>query len=287
MAVTVIETIESRPVRNSSGAWSGTRAFHVWDDAAPIYTPAGVAAYFGTNGLPIYRDPFPDVAVTMLATNPTIARVQGHTDTWLVVWDYTEGALTPVQPKEPHDVGYIEFSADTTAEFVDTWRAMTASEIGTLAALGGTYAFGTPAASFNTDIGGDPIDVAGRPVSSLVRQASVEFGITMDSVPNLGFFASFVGRRNSVTFNGATKGKVVFLGHSVRRIEQRKYSLGLRFLADEAYHMRQAPRVNPDGSPQLASYVNGGIHCDDVYFVQPYPDFANFYALSPYLSGVV
>lgn len=287
MALTVIEAMQSRSVSTSSGESSGSRAFHVWDDAAPLTEPGQVAAYFGTNGLPIYGDVFPNLDVNLIASDVSIKRLDGHIDTWRVEWVYKEAPLSPLQQKDPLDVGYVEVSGDARGEFVDVWRAVPASSIASMATLGGPYAFGTPVVPFQTDIGGSPIDVAGEPVSALVRQAEVEFGVTMDYVPNMGFFGAFVGRRNSVAFNGAGIGKVLFVGANTRRIGPWKWSVGLRFLADENYHMRQAPRLNPDGSPQLGSYVNGGIHSSYVYFVQPYPDFANFYALSPYLTGVV
>ncbi len=288
MAVTVIEAMQSQSVSTSSGESTGARTFHVWDDASPLTEPGSVAALFGTNGLPIYGDSFPGITdVNLIASDQSIKRLDGHIDTWRVDWVYKEAPLSPLQQKDPLDVGYVEVSGDVRGEFVDVWRAMPASAIASLTSSGGPYPSGSPTVPFQTDIGGSPIDVAGEPVSALVRQAEVEFGVTMDSVPNVGFFGAFVGRRNSVSFNGAAVGKVLFVGAAVRRIGPWKWSIGLRFIADEHFHMRQAPKVNPDGTVQTGTYVNNGIHANKVYFVQPYPDFANFYALSPYLTGVV
>lgn len=285
MALTVYEAIDSRPLQLQSGEWTASRTFHVWDDAAPIANTIACYALLGTGGLPIYGDQFPDAVAPLIATSPDIRRREGHTDTYVVTWTYTQAPISPLQAKEPNDVGYVEFSADVRGEFVDAWRAISPTTMATL--VGGTYANGTPATSFDDDIGGTAIDVAGEPKSVLVRQAEVEFGVTQEDVPSLGWQAAFVGRRNNVEFNGAAVGKVLFLGASVNRIAARKYRIGYRFLVDEWYHMRQAPFVNPDGSVALGAYVNNGIHAGGVYFVQPYPDFANFYALSPYFTGVV
>lgn len=286
MALSVIEQVGSRPVQNDSGSWSGTRSFVVYNDSSPLTTPADVTDQFGTGGLPTFRDLFPDAAIPLLAVSPSVTALAGHTDTWSVVWRYVEMQLSPVQQRQSNDVGYVDISGDARGEFVDTWRVLTDSQIASLTASGGNYAYGTPAGSFQHDIGGTSIDVAGEPVSRLVRMSEVQLSVVANEPIKFADLESFVGRRNSATFWGASKGKLLFLGASQRRIEEYKWSIGFRFLHDQQFHMRQAPQVNPDGEPVLGSYVNGGVHAQYVYFVQPYPEFANFYTLSPYLTGI-
>jgi len=285
MALTVVEQAESRPIQNNDGKYTGSRVFIVYDDASPLTTPADVSNVLGTGGLPYFLDQHPDASIPLLATGHSLRRLSGHIDTWEVTWNYSEMAVTPVQNLLPNDVGYVDISGESRAEFVDTWRVLTDSQIAALVA-GAAYPNGTPASSFNDDIGGTPIDVAGEPVSRLVRMSEVQLSVVTSAPFGFGSLEFYVGRRNSVEFFGGAVGTVLFLGASQRRIDFNKWSIGLRFLRDQQYHMRQAPKVNPDGSPMLASYVNGGIHADDVYFVQPYPELANFFSLAPELAVI-
>jgi hypothetical protein len=286
MATVVLETIDSRPLQTQGGITTATRSFTVYDDATPITDAVQVYTLFGTAGLPNYGEQFPNAAIALIANDVTVRRMENQTDVYEVVWSYIQVSFGLLDVKEPNEPGYVDVSASANAEPVDAWRSLNAVNISALVAQGAHYQNGTPQNDDIFDIGGRPIDIAGEPVSRLVRKVESTFSITVDAVPNLGFFAAFIGRRNSLNFNGSAPGRVLYLGADIRRISKQRWSISHRFSLDEWLHMRQQIARFPDGTPILGSFSStAGVRAQYVTFVQPFPDLADLYQISPSLNG--
>lgn len=284
MAVTVLESIESRAIATRDGITNARRSFHVWDEATPITEPVQVYQTFGTNGLPNYWDQFPNAQIALSATSVQVNKLEGQRDVWRVDWEYTERSYGALQQKQPQEVGYVDVSGELSGETVDCWRALTTAELSALVAVGSTYPLGTPLPS-QWDIGGRGVDIAGEPITKLLRQISVTYAVTVNQPPNILTFAPFVGKRNIATFSGVGPGRVLYLGANVARTSIDRWSISHKFLLDEWLHMRQVTLRNPDGSVVLNPNAPGGVRAQTVLFAQPFPELADFYQISPFLIG--
>ncbi len=287
MSVQVRELLESRAISKKGGKLSATRSFHVWNDATPIVTPGAIATAFGTNGLPVYGEEFPE-SPNLLARDYEYARVAGHTDLWLIRWDYAESTIGgTLPPKEPGQPGYVEVSATISASMVPAWRALTDSELASLVADGGPYPFGS--SPTQSDIQGEPIDVAGNPLQDVVRQVEITITETRSGIPNLLFLLPFVWRRNNNNFLNAARGQLLYCGASINRIDINTFTFAHKFVLDRSFHMRQLAVCDAFGNVIPMSYPNNPANAREVaakvIFVQPFPTYANFFAMSPNFQG--
>jgi hypothetical protein len=263
---TIIEDKQTRALNYATGRFTATRRFHVYDDAAPITDPAGVRALFGTGGLPQIGDLFPS-ETDIYATSFSIDLVPETRNVWSVLWNYESTEPTQYQPQE---VGYTEFTIDYKTEFRDFWRAKPTLTIPTN---------GTPN---NNDINGTPIDAAGVPRSVLVHLSTIDITETVASatVPERSVTVRAArGTRNSASFYGAPKGQVLYMGAQARRISLDKYQISHRFAQDEYYHLIQVAQRNQEGEPNLER-INGILRAKPVMWIQPFPDFTDFNAIS-------
>lgn len=288
MSLTVRELLASRPVESTGGILSAVREFVVYDDASPITDPIDVFELFGTSGtpdtLPAEADFFPG-STTLVATDYRITKFDGHADTFKVEWKYAD-ASTGGQTIQPGEPGYVDVSADVGGEWVDGYRQLTASQIAAIVASGGSYPYGGQPATL-VDIGGTPMDAAGDPVSISRKQITLTLGVTFSGVPNLATPYLFVGRRNNALFSGAPQGSLLYLGAGISRISINRWTQTHRFLLDQFYHMQQFPYRFPDQTAVLSSYASGIVAATTVFFRQPYPDYGNFYSISPFFAGVI
>lgn len=285
MSVQVLEQLGSRDVSKSGGKLTARRSFHVWDEAAPLATPGTVVVLFGTGGLPVYGETFPE-SPNLQARDYRLSRVDGHRDLWLVEWEYVEADLisSTVPEVQPGEVGYVEITARITAGFVDAWRALTTVELADLTKAGGKYPFGNNNAS-RLDIGGTPIDVAGEPTQQIVRQIELQVTEVQSGIPNLTAYLPFTWARNNVAFMGAPIGQLLYVGANVSRIDVAKFQWQHTFVLDRWWHMRQQPYKWPDGKVPTMGPVGSKV-AESVFFVQPFPSYANFFAMSSNFTRV-
>jgi hypothetical protein len=291
MSIQVLELLDSRAVSRKGGKLSATRSFHVWDDAGAAVNPESIATQMGTGGLPIFGEVFPS-SPNLLARDYEYARVSGHADLWLVRWDYAEQSIgSGSQETQPGQPNYTEISCNITANRVPAWRSIIQTDMAYLVnsnGLGG-YPNGTPSAAgaAANDIGGIEIDSAGNPVDDVVRQAELTITEVRSGIPNLGFTMAFLWRRNNNTFLGAPVGQLLYCGATVNRIDINLFQYQHKFVLDRWYHMRQFAVTDAFGDPLLASNQSAQtVHAAKVVFVQPFMQFANFFALSPNFTGV-
>lgn len=281
MSVQIVEQLGSRDVSKSGGRLTARRSFHVWNDSASISTPGSLVVLFGTGGLPIYGETFPE-SPNLQARDYRISRVEGHGDLWLVEWDYVEGDL-PSLP-QPSEIGYVEITARITAGFVTAWRSLTTVEIRDLTKLGGKYEYGKGSAT-RDDIGGFPIDVAGDPTQEIIRQIELQVTEIQAGIPDLTAYLPFVWTRNNVAFMGAPIGQVLYVGANVTRIDVAKFQWQHTFILDRSWHLRQQCVKWPDGKIPTMGPVGAKV-AEAVFFVQTFPSFANFFAMSPNFTRI-
>lgn len=284
MTLRVEEQIGSRNIQKVAGKLSARRGFHVWNETTAITTPGSVVVLFGTNGLPVYGEAFPE-SPNLQARDYRLSRVDGHRDLWLVEWDYSAADLISGTGQQPGEIGYVEVSARISATFVDAWRALTTAELADLTKQASTkYPYGNNNAT-RPDIGGAPLDVAGDPTQDMVRQVEIQVTEVQAGIPNLTAYLPFVWSRNNVAFMGAPIGQLLYLGANISRIDVAKFQWEHTFLLDRWWHMRQQAVKWPDGKVPTMGPVGAKV-AESVFFVQPFPSFANFFALSPNFSQI-
>ena len=177
------------------------------------------------------------------------------------------------QAEVPEDkVGLVTAQASATAVFDDAWRTMPGLVI---------PAAGNVANNNTTDIGGVRCDISGEPVSFLRRQVTIILSenVTVASF-SLAPLMPFVGRRNSVIFQGFAAGSILYTGpRVVREFSTKVVRLEHEFIADEYYHLRQYPYRTAAGVIQLALFGTL-LQAEAVFWRQPHPDTADMGQLS-------
>lgn len=264
MAVEYIELQETRGYSENGGKKTAQRLFRVWDDAAPITTPATVRGYFGST-LPDIGDLFPGETV-VYAVSYAIKFLPDSRNVWEVSFSYEN-----TEPGQylPQEVGYTQITIDYSAEFRDFWRTQPSIP------SNGTQT--------GADCGGTKIDKAGEPLSVLVRMSDITITETVDaaSFPSRSLLIRAArGRRNLTIFQGAPIGQVYYKGATANRIGLEKFSIVHKFAQDEHSHMLQSPRRNQTGAVQIAPDPQGVYRAEFVELVQPFPGFADFNLLS-------
>lgn len=265
MTATIYETQETRDFSMSGGRVSASRRFVVWDDAAEIVEPAVVRDLFGA-GLPEMGDLFPG-EWNIFATNYAITRRPESRGVWDVEISYSNNEPGTFQPAE---VGYVDYSIDYSAEFREMWRVGSGLSIPTN---------GTPDAN---DIGGVKIDQAGVPVSVLVRMSTIQITETVSSLSVSArslVIRAARGRRNNTVFQGAPKGQALYQGATATRIAIDTYTITHKFAQDEYSHLLQVPQRNENTEVALVA-TSGVFNASVVRFVQPFPNFYDFNAIS-------
>lgn len=275
----VYEFLESRAIQTSGGRGTGTRIFHVTGTTS-VRTVWRLLGKSGDNGvaMPKKGDAHPDFP-GLRARDFSIALVPGHNDTWRVEWQYeviSRGFPTPPDTtiaELPNEVGYVEVSSEIRAEFVLAWRKNGTPNL--------VYPQDGQVTNPTADIRGEPIDMAGNPVS--VQRNIQELTITETlnvseaNPPDWATYRSFRFCRNSRSFLGADAGLVLYRGTSVRRTGVDVYQVSHSFIEDSDYHLQQSPLLEaPDMTPKLDA--NG--KTQSVYWVQPFPVLKDFNLIS-------
>ena len=282
----VYELNTSRKYLNNEGKPRAERQFVVVGAA----TEGDVVALLGTT-LPGEYENYPNdgaLPYDMLAFDYSITKDPSAVSTWQVTMRYraeigaAQAFANPTSPLlEPNEVGYRTARLSMTAEFRDTWRdfvSVTAMQ----AIASGNYDM--------TDIGGNSIDVAGIPLSSLVYKQEISILITDQYLPDAQSIATQIGTRNASTFLNYPSGSVVFAGCNCETIpEVGRNSIEYRFVYDATYHQIQYPVKGNNGSPILAAATAGTIlkgSAEQVFYKQPFKYTSNFNNLSQYFTGL-
>lgn len=288
---TVIEPSSSRTVSYNNGSPVATRRFIV----TGCNTEADVYALFLLDGeppsnIPNKFSPYPNLdalepKVLIVAMDFQLSRDPAAVGKWEVTVTYREtasgGALTQLAP---NDAGYVAVRGSTESGLVDLWRTY-ASDDEFAYWLNLKAPLGNPIHSPNStsgDIGGQIIDVAGRPSRTLSMFESISVDVTVPDIPNVRKIRDTIGSRNATPFLGLPVGAVLFRGARWSNVSPGKWQVSYDFLADYFYHMMQQPVTNRLGEPYLtpqnqAQYVN---------WVQPYLRLQDHRQLSVYLLSL-
>jgi hypothetical protein len=281
-----IEQSASRTWSYDAGKVSASRTFKVYDDTATssLVSPYRVRQWFGIavggsvggltsagpDALPAKGDLFPDES-GVWAKSYTITR-EPLTDIWVVVWNYANAQVTSVSA-QPGEVGYVEWTLDIAAAFADTYISNP------------TYPTnGDPANAATTQItGGTQIDLEGVPLSRLKYTSELVINETIQNVSGLPTIIANMrtarGRRNNASWEGFARGTVVYTGGQIRRAGVSLFTVTHRFIEDSEYHLIQTPER--DGSGRIpTSEINGGKRARKVFWRQPFPNTADFTAIS-------
>lgn len=177
--------------------------------------------------------------------------------TWTATASYTDDA----QAETAAD--FVKIESSTRVEAVDIWRT------------GAMLPDNLSAPGLTTDIGGTKVDQAGVPVSGLVVQQELTYTVRLNFTnANQATVNAMIGTRNSAEFLGGTAGYVLFTGVRRSRIAVDLYEVTYTFVWDAAAHLRQVPKRQADGDPQLSAG-----QAVEVYARQPFPGTSAFSGL--------
>lgn len=295
MAYRFVESIESRDLGYDQGKQFGSRWFRVFNDTtgggSTLSTPEQVTALYGsTDGygttLPAYGHQYPSVP-GLVALSPRTRREPGHNDLWIVEWAYRQLDWTPLD-KQPNEVGYVARNASGRGEPRDLWQSLSYADIASLVSSSGHYPYGTPDATPGAVVSSmqPAIDVAGVPTTVPWKVVDVTLAETVNTYPSMGYLAQFLNRRNNVEVFGAQKGMVLYTSWDVSEIDMKLWRVTHHFSIDQICHLLQAPDRTNDGSVLLAAPSTIS-HATNVRMVQPFPDFADFRAISVNIAGAL
>jgi len=295
MAYRYVEDINSRTLGYDQGKTVGERTFVVYNDTtgggSTLSTPEQVTALYGsTDGygtyLPAYGSDYPNV-IGLKAMSPMTGRKAGHNDVWEVRWRYRELDWTQTD-KQPNEVGYVGKTARLYGEPRDMWVSQSYSTIQqNVVDVGSPYRYGTPAATPGAQlVYSEQIDVTGVPTTVSWRVAEVTLSETVNVFPNMSYVIAFVNRRNSVACFGAQKGMVLLAGADISDLDVKLWRVSYRFVIDTMCHLVQQPDRTAD-SAVLLDVPGTFSHAKYVRAVQPFPDFADFRALSPAIGAAL
>ena len=269
----IIEKLESRSLQSSGGRGTGSRSFFASGYADPALVFKAFGTTVGSLAVPSKGSSYPSIP-GLIAKDFTITPVGGQSDLFEIVWSYemlsTEFLAAPeVDPPEtlPNEVNYVELSSEIRTEFQLAWRNEPRA--------------GGELPDPDEDIGGDPIDAGGNPTSIMRRRQELTLTETVTSV-DFGKIASLTFKRNSAPFLGAKIGRVLYRGASVRRTGVAVFTIAHSFVDDEYFHLEQQPLIDQNG---IAIDKDNDGHADEVYFIQPFRQTADFTTLSQNIAN--
>lgn len=279
MALEVYEQQESRSLSYSNGRLTGTRRFRVFDNSDIILLPGEVERRFGTNGLPQLDDVmFEDDSNSLTGAGSVVCKsysiryVSESRGVWEIEYTYEQA---DIGSRQPLDIGYSQFAFEFASEMRLKYRTNPGL---TFPSLGdSTNGPGSPC-------GGRKIDVSGEPMSALHMFTTLTITETVAAetlVNRSSIIRTTRGKRNSGAFYGAPAGQVLYLGANASRIALDKYSIVHRFSHDSEFHMIQTPPRGPSGQVlDVRTDPDEVDRAHTVYWVQPFPDKADFDFLS-------
>ncbi len=179
------------------------------------------------------------------------------------VW---EGSVTySDESSNSSQASFIAKDMSTNAVATDFWRAVdTVPDVNN---------------PTSADIGGQPIDSFGDPVTVFVPQQ--EMTITnFRGNNNASVIMCAVGRRNNADYNGAPAGHLVFSGATARRVSSSQYEVTYKMTFDPLGHCRQVALGDSAGIKMGAESGNPPVcNASLVVWRQPFPTTVNFGAL--------
>ena len=187
---------------------------------------------------------------TVTAVDGSLAKVWEGSATWS---DESTNSVAP---------SFIAKDMSTNAVATDFWRAVdTVPDVN------------NPS---DADIGGTPLDSFGDPVTVFVPQQ--EMTVTnIIGTNNATNIVNATGRRNSLQFNGAPAGYLVFSGATARRISSSQYEVTYKMTYDPLGHCRQVALADSAGIRMGAETGSPPVcNASLVVWRQPFPSTTSF-----------
>ena len=307
MSANSIELITSRTISYATGVPIGIREWHVtgceneenvWDEInLGLILPSKLARWDTTStGGTISSSGWTFPTVDVRASDYEIRRDPNVYAAWYVRVTYREvGADAPSRNSLPGEVGYISLRSTYEATVVDSWRQWDNNSAllfdldrTTYATQSGTNPIRTPRyppGSVDSDIGGNPIDIAGDPTSIISYKQRLVVDLIADTRINAQWLKEYMGTRNFQPFLGVEAGALLFAGADASMISQGKWQHTYNFEADNFFHLVQRPLRMPHGDIILAP---GSGQANHIVWVQPFPRTMDFQSIeyNGLLSGL-
>ena len=174
---------------------------------------------------------------------------------------------------------FDQINSDIEVLFLDTWRV---GPFSNEQPPGGDNYDG--AIKDSDDIGGDPVDVAGEPVTRFVTTQSTEITRRFSYFPSFELTVArfLAGTRNRDTFMGVPPGFMLFEGANLSREGSNTYTMRYRFTYDPIKHQRQVPKRHANGdvvTEEVGSGSSSTTVAKTVIWRQPFPQEAMFAVL--------
>lgn len=273
MAITANEAQNSRTITRRDGVLTGRTIWHAIDDTQTALNPGDAVNATGIN----VGDAFPNVP-GLLALHYDTARVENAPWLMTVLWEYGDigGGGGVIGQRE---VGYVELNSRQRAEWMDRYRDELGTDFTNIPANGNLSA-----GQLGGEVGGDPIDVNGKPVSALTYRGAVTILEVTDDEPDFNKYAEAAGARNNQAFKGAASGTLVYVGADSRTVRDGVWAITHEFVHDPVlFHLIQIPQLDSNGDivlkpgPATVTYKVAA----EVYWRQPFPRLGDFNLLSP------
>lgn len=240
------------------------------DDTTPEY-PVDFTGIFNATGME-YNQELPDEPGLYLTTYNVNSSDEGTFQ-----WD-VEAVYKPDQVI--NDGGgetggqFDQINSDIEVTFLDTWRVGPFDNTKPATAEDG-------AISDSDDIGGEPVDVAGEPVTRSVTTQSTEITRRFSYFPSFELVVARVlaGKRNSDSFLGVPPEFMLFEGANLSREGSNTYTMRYRFTYDPVKHQRQVPKRHANGdvvTEEVGVGISKSTVAKTVIWRQPFPDTAAF-----------
>ena len=261
--MTLVAYEKSRSFDQGTDGQSGTRTFLVVEDDSTVTTQPSINQVLRTTGVRLYTQDNPTGGDPPPLGNliPLSVTVRSETDAliqYTVDYKYGPETLTGATPA-PGDPEFVTFTQSTRPVAIDIWR--TDEDL-----------------NQNSDVEGIPVDEAGLPLTSFIRQTDLEINVRYENYNDIPSFQSLVGRRNSTTYMGVSPGYILFTGMTVARDGVNSYRATYTFTYDELKHMRQVPARDQNGTVITSDRftIDDRQHADIVVYKQPFPRTTNF-----------
>lgn len=313
--MTIVCTLLNQSVSYDRESFNGNATYHIYDDAGALVSAdnimgsanvssvlnGGALTAFGAYlaGTGAYSSGGPKLRYSGYSLSNDGS---GAKWTMNVNFDSGQSSYSPTSAAKdtiPEDTpGFTAIEMDISASIVPTYRV-------------DNYTLPTGGdidAPTEVDIGGKPCDQGGEPIDAFVSVMrftvrNVQSGrVSNTAMSNI---LSMVNTRNNAAFsiNGfsAAAGKLLLTGVQVSRVKANVYELTYGFAYDDDFHLRQMPKVDANGKPQLAVLSAGALTITDatvasvdasaaggiapryayhVMWKQPFPGTSNFASLS-------
>ena len=127
------------------------------------------------------------------------------------------------------------------------------------------------------DIGGFPVDIAGKPVTIGTFQQTIDIRSPFANKPNFNVIRNLTNTRNATMWDGFPVGMLLYLGASASVTNGNIWTTTHKFAADETYHAKQLAVREEDGKVKMQLNPDTGIiQATHVIWVQPFPFLKNF-----------